>query len=65
MVFRSGIRSHPGHFNSGLFGFTLNWGGQREAKAFGIPPIPAREIILTAQIMDEIFNQLYPSKPEA
>jgi len=28
----------------------------------GEPPIPYREIILTAQIMDEIFAQIYPSK---
>ncbi len=27
----------------------------------GPPPIPYREILLTARIMDEIFNQIYPS----
>jgi len=26
----------------------------------GPPPIPYREIILTARIMDEIFAQIYP-----
>ena len=32
----------------------------------GPPPIPYREIILTARIMDEIFAQIYPAKgPEA
>ena len=28
----------------------------------GPPPIPYREIILTARIMDEIFAQIYPSR---
>ena len=28
-------------------------------------PIPYREIILTAQIMDEIFAQVYPTRPRA
>jgi hypothetical protein len=28
----------------------------------GPPPIPYREIILTAHIMDEIFAQIYPSQ---
>ena len=28
----------------------------------GAPPIPYREIILTARIMDEIFAQIYPSE---
>jgi hypothetical protein len=27
------------------------------------PPIPYREIVLTAKIMDEIFLQIYGSKP--
>jgi len=31
----------------------------------GEPPIPYREIILTAQIMDEIFKQIYPSQKQA
>ena len=26
------------------------------------PPIPYREILLTARIMDEIFGQVYPSR---
>ena len=26
------------------------------------PPIPYREIILTARIMDEIFAQIYPAR---
>jgi predicted dehydrogenase len=26
------------------------------------PPIPYREILLTARIMDEIFKQIYPAK---
>ena len=26
------------------------------------PPIPYREIILTARIMDEIFAQIYPNR---
>ena len=25
------------------------------------PPIPYREVILTARIMDEVFAQIYPS----
>jgi predicted dehydrogenase len=29
------------------------------------PPIPYREILLTARIMDEIFTQIYPPKPAA
>ena len=28
----------------------------------GPPPIPYREIILTARIMDEIFAQIYPAQ---
>ena len=28
----------------------------------GPPPIPYREIILTARIMDEIFAQIYPNR---
>jgi hypothetical protein len=28
------------------------------------PPIPYREIILTARIMDEIFAQIYPGNAE-
>ena len=31
----------------------------------GAPPIPYREIILTARIMEEIFNQVYPPKTVA
>jgi predicted dehydrogenase len=31
----------------------------------GEPPIPYREIILTAQIMDEIFAQIYPTHGQA
>jgi predicted dehydrogenase len=31
----------------------------------GDPPLPYREIILTAKIMDEIFRQIYPSRAEA
>jgi len=29
------------------------------------PPIPYREIILTARIMDEIFAQIYPTRRAA
>jgi predicted dehydrogenase len=31
----------------------------------GPPPIPYREIILTARIMDEVFAQIYPSRERA
>jgi predicted dehydrogenase len=31
----------------------------------GAPPIPYREIILTARIMDEIFAQIYPAQEQA
>jgi len=31
-------------------------------RAGGPPPIPYREIVLTARIMDEIFAQIYPSR---
>lgn len=31
----------------------------------GQPPIPYREILLTARIMDNIFSQVYPTKSEA
>ncbi len=31
-------------------------------RAGGNPPIPYREIILTARIMDEIFAQIYPAR---
>jgi hypothetical protein len=31
----------------------------------GPPPIPYREIILTARIMDEIFTQIYPTRERA
>ena len=31
----------------------------------GLPPIPYREIILTARIMDEIFAQIYPQGQDA
>jgi hypothetical protein len=30
----------------------------------GPPPIPYREILLTARIMDEIFAQIYPERAE-
>jgi hypothetical protein len=29
------------------------------------PPIPYREILLTARMMDEIFAQIYPSKTQS
>jgi len=29
------------------------------------PPIPYREILLTARIMDEIFAQIYPARRRA
>ena len=29
----------------------------------GAPPIPYREILLTARLMDEIFAQIYPARP--
>ena len=28
----------------------------------GLPPIPYREVMLTARIMDEIFGQIYPNR---
>jgi len=31
----------------------------------GPPPLPYREIILTARIMDEIFAQIYPARPSS
>ena len=31
----------------------------------GLPPIPYREIMLTARIMDEIFGQIYPQRQNA
>jgi hypothetical protein len=31
----------------------------------GEPPIPYREIIFTARIMDEIFAQIYPAQKQA
>jgi predicted dehydrogenase len=34
----------------------------RSIRAGGPPPIPYREIMLTARIMDEIFAQIYPGK---
>ena len=29
-----------------------------------LPPIPYREIFLTARIMDEVFAQIYPGRDE-
>ena len=51
---------HPQTTLSGLRNEGTNRTFLQQHPLQGDPPIPYREIILTARIMDEIFAQIYP-----